>query len=346
MGYPHFLQVIKPSRTVNSVISSEIIPQSYKGQNYTNSVRQYHYHSLSQSHGRSSYRTYTACQSHLGGVSGQQCDDICAPSTRNIERGGGLTFSAPRQVRVDITPEDISSSRLHVGTTHRRSFQFVSYNPPTFLQQQIFRSTNRGSGCVSTDKLGVTQQLCESPFSTHSTSVTSHPKSKCEGNSDSPVVACPAVVSDAEKVDSGLTGASSSSTSDMSKNQRSARTSAEPEVAFVRLEDLWKDKLIKRQWSERPAAQIALSLAPSTLKLYNFYIHDFYLFCLNHHFSFPTKDTVALSNFLCYVADSSTKPRSKLKTVCAALSCYYEAYELLNIVHNPDIVRLTQALVK
>ena len=70
------------------------------------------------------------------------------------------------------------------------------------------------------------------------------------------------------------------------------------------------------------------------------------MFCVNHHFSFPPKDTVALSNFLCYVADSSTKPRSKLNTVCAALSCYHEAYELLNIVHNPDIVRLTQALVK
>jgi hypothetical protein len=159
------------------------------------------------------------------------------------------------------------------------------------------------------------------------------------------MVACPAMVSDTEKVVSDVTSASSSSTSDMSKDKCCARTYAESEVAFIRLEDLWKDKLIKRQWSERAAVQIALSLAPSTLKLYNFYIHDFYLFCVNHHFSFPPKDTVALANFLCYVADSSTKPRSKLKTVCAALSCYYEAYELLNIVHNPDIVRLTQALV-
>ena len=33
MWYPHFLQVIQPSRIVNSVISPEIIPQSYKGKN-------------------------------------------------------------------------------------------------------------------------------------------------------------------------------------------------------------------------------------------------------------------------------------------------------------------------
>lgn len=117
-------------------------------------------------------------------------------------------------------------------------------------------------------------------------------------------------------------------------------------MALIRLEDLWKERLVKRQWSERAAIQISLCLAPSTLKLYNYYIHDFYLFCVDHQFSFPPSDTVALSDYLCLVADSSTKPRSKLKTICAALSCFYEASELLNVVHNPDIVRLIQALIK
>jgi len=49
---------------------------------------------------------------------------------------------------------------------------------------------------------------------------------------------------------------------------------------------------------------------------------------------------------MCYVADSSTKPRSKHKTDFAVFSCYYEPYELLNNVHNSDIKRLTHALVK
>jgi len=101
-------------------------------------------------------------------VYGQQCDDICAPSTRKIECGDGLAFWAPRQIRVEITPDDISSSRLHVGPTYCRSFQFVCNNPPTFLQQQIFRFTNLWCRRVSTKKLGVTQQLCESSLSTHS----------------------------------------------------------------------------------------------------------------------------------------------------------------------------------
>lgn len=55
---------------------------------------------------------------------------------------------------------------------------------------------------------------------------------------------------------------------------------------------------------------------------------------------------MALSGYLCCIADSSPKPKSKLKTTCAVISCYYEACQLDNIVHDNDIVRLDQALVK
>jgi len=123
-----------------------------------------------------------------------------------------------RRTRVEITPDDISSSRLHVRPTYCRSFKFVCNNPHTFLQQQIFRFTNLGCRRVCTNKLGVTQHLCESSFSTHSACVTSHPKSKREYNSDSSMVTCPALVSDANEVVGDVTSAFSSPTTDMSKD--------------------------------------------------------------------------------------------------------------------------------
>ena len=70
------------------------------------------------------------------------------------------------------------------------------------------------------------------------------------------------------------------------------------------------------------------------------------MFCKSNDYLFPPNDTSALAEYLCNIADSSAKPRSKLKTTCAAVSCYYEASNLNNIVHDRDITRLQQALVK
>jgi len=99
-------------------------------------------------------------------------------------------------------------------------------------------------------------------------------------------------------------------------------------------------------WSERAATQIAYSLAPSTMKLYNAMVQKLYIFCVFNCYSFPPIDTCVISGFLCELADSSAKPKSLLNNATAAMSCLYETLDLYDISKHRDIMRLKMSLIK
>ena len=110
--------------------------------------------------------------------------------------------------------------------------------------------------------------------------------------------------------------------------------------------NIWSDRLASEGHSKRVCQQFPLYLAPSTLRQYNYNINKFYQFCTQRNIIFPAQDCCVLSDYLCFLADSSSRPESILKTNLAALSCFYDAINVPNIVSSPIIQRLFNALVK
>lgn len=69
-------------------------------------------------------------------------------------------------------------------------------------------------------------------------------------------------------------------------------------------------------------------------------------YCFVKGVDFPPNDSVVLSDFLCSVADSSSRPRSQLKTVEAACSALYNILGLHNPLQSFHVHSLVTALVK
>ena len=114
----------------------------------------------------------------------------------------------------------------------------------------------------------------------------------------------------------------------------------------VCLEDIWREQLGARGWSEDASNCLQLCLASSTLANYDRYIRDFFKFCNARAVSFPPKDSAVLADFFLHRCGSSTRPHSTVRCVSAAVSALYEAVGADNPARDPFIARLLQAIVK
>lgn len=99
-------------------------------------------------------------------------------------------------------------------------------------------------------------------------------------------------------------------------------------------------------WSDRAAAQLAFSLAPSTLHSYNRVLTKLRDFCAEQGQDYPPLRTATVADFLCSLADASNRPRSVLHTAQAALGHMYVGLRLPNVLRVPTLLRLVEALVK
>ena len=72
-------------------------------------------------------------------------------------------------------------------------------------------------------------------------------------------------------------------------------------------------------------------------------LHDF---CTQVGVSFPPNDTAAIADFLCYIADSSQRPKSQLQSAISAIACLYDACDSENLVYDSDLKHLVTALIK
>ena len=71
------------------------------------------------------------------------------------------------------------------------------------------------------------------------------------------------------------------------------------------------------------------------------------LFCqTNNHDSTNEHNISVIADFICRMADSSTRPESTIKSTLAALSFYFEGLGKPSPTYHSDIKRLTTALVK
>jgi len=114
------------------------------------------------------------------------------------------------------------------------------------------------------------------------------------------------------------------------------------------LETTWRDRLKSLGWSQRALEQIQLCRAKNTMIGYNRVIRDLVSFCSHNGYVYPPSqgNTGLFADFMCQVADRSTRPLSLLKTTTAAISCLYEALGEPSPMEDGLLHRLSSALVK
>ena len=135
--------------------------------------------------------------------------------------------------------------------------------------------------------------------------------------------------------------------SDSSENRTQGRTIKKQGLETLRLENLWESRLRSLGWSRRASIQSIQSLAQSTLRTYNGFIHTYIQFCEDRQIDFSSDDNVsAVAEFLCHVADKSQRPESVVKGTSAAITCLFEALGKQSPIHNYDIKRLISGIIK
>ena len=87
--------------------------------------------------------------------------------------------------------------------------------------------------------------------------------------------------------------------------------------------------------------------APTTLSSYNNIVGKLSFYCNSNNLEFPPLDSSSMAGFLVDLSNSSSRPRSILKSASAACSCLYDGLELTdNPFEQSDIRRLSIALTK
>lgn len=98
-------------------------------------------------------------------------------------------------------------------------------------------------------------------------------------------------------------------------------------------------------WSIKSATQFVSAWAPSTLDTYNRMLNKLHEFCVKQGHDFPAVKTAVLAEYLCYLTEQTSRPKSVLNSTVAAVTCLADAAGIKNPV-TPEINRLMMGLVK
>ena len=126
----------------------------------------------------------------------------------------------------------------------------------------------------------------------------------------------------------------------------SSGTLSQPEMGPVRLEGLWRSKLVQQGWSMKCSQTFPFCIAPSTLQAYNKVLDKLEHFCADKKVSFPPREVRVLAEFLCSIAEQSQRPSSVLNVATAALGHVYRILELPDLPGSYAIRTFVCALVK
>ena len=86
---------------------------------------------------------------------------------------------------------------------------------------------------------------------------------------------------------------------------------------------------------------VHIELGPSTVQTYDRQLKKLNDFCKEKQIAFPPRDSGTVAEFLCNVADSSSKPRSILRCTMAAMTAMYQASDGDNPVNCFEIKLIT-----
>ena len=334
-----------PGVTGNS-FSHQVIWRPVSGQMCTDIVGQCDSSGLPKSVGRFEQRAVRL---------DQELVDLC-PQTQNCNSGetfGGKIERTCRQIesslralRMDVASRAFQVPGSSVGATPHRQVRVVSDSSVADIQQSVLRSHVGRDRCVSSAELGTAEQFCEPPISVDFSGVGRSQGTKCHSDIDSPLLAGTGMVSG---VTTDVNSSSIKATvfpKDSDQVGASGGATEEPKVEDIRLESIWGRHLKDLGWSHRARKQFLLKWSPSTLATYNRVLEDLCEFCMARRVVFPPRVSSLIADFLCNVADSSTRPRGVLSTASAALSCMYDGLAIENPMRESAVRGLIMALVK
>lgn len=341
-GRPHAVQLQGASRRR---AGSEVIWTRNQREICSGIERQYNYSCLyqppvqSQSGARGTRSENLARSSYMGHTSTGKIPRWKTELARRHVKPKFVTL------RMEIEPNSVPISRLNVGASHCGPFRLYDDDPTPTLQQSVFRPPLLRYRCIG-PKLDRGKQLRQSTLLVDPENSKFDCLSKSRGDHYSPLLACATLV---QAVGANVHSPPAQDTKQPPVNLATrylSRTTQEQKMEVVRLEDYWRLKLGAQGWSDRAKCQFPCNWAKSTLDLYNRLLDKLKSFCMQFNVVFPPRESKHIADFLCVLADSSSRPRSQLCSASAAISSLYEALDYDNVMHRPEIRKLCTALIK
>lgn len=295
---------------------------------------------------QSQQRAGSIITSHMVGSKDVEYRTASETSPWERQRGRRQAFRNKQSVRAEAERRSIRQAGLSVGSSHHRSVRITDHSTDTSIQQSVLRPRYSRSGLPCSNRLGSAQQLRQSTLLDNPESASGCATATGDGHLDSTMVASTAVdTRDAGHADRCANTDKEQTISDITHQGRS-RAVKEPSMEVICLEDMWCKKLTSKGWNQRPCVQMPSFLARSTLELYDRCLSKLHQFCVEAGVVFPPTESSVLADFLCYIADSSSRPRGQLVSVSAAIGHCYGALNRDNLMNDRDIRQLVTALVK
>ncbi len=188
------------------------------------------------------------------------------------------TKPALADLRVATTSRHVPVLGQATRTFYHRQIRYYGQHTPPALQQQTLGPIYQWRQRLSATRLGDPQQLRQPTLQTHPPRASSAtaPASHC--NHYRPLVARPTLVPDLTRAQHLSPRTNPQVPKDPRLSHTPGRAAPQPQVAPVRLEDMWWNKLFSLGWSHRAAAQLPLCWATSTKQSYNRAITEFLSF--------------------------------------------------------------------
>lgn len=112
------------------------------------------------------------------------------------------------------------------------------------------------------------------------------------------------------------------------------------------LADLWESRLKFDGWSSKAIKQSEAALATSTRKAYDNALNKYMIFSAEKGLEYPPRKSSELAEYICHLAESTTRPQSIVNTFLSALKQALRAKGLPDITGNDTISRLVTAVTK
>ncbi len=115
----------------------------------------------------------------------------------------------------------------------------------------------------------------------------------------------------------------------------------------IRLEAIWRQRLVTLGWSTQASAHFRFAWADSTLQGYNRALSYLQGFCAHQGQAFPPASEAVIADFLHTLAMDTHRPKSTVVNAVTAMSNLYKAYGLPDLTASANIrMFANKALVK
>lgn len=265
----------------------------------------------------------------------------CRVSTWSAEHSRGLTIEDNGPIRLDAQQINLSNPGQEVGTSHSRSFCYITEQSGTKVQCITLLPGSRGNRC-NDSMLESRQQLGQSSVLNATRCDQSDTEAARHNHSDSSHLEVPTMVQTVAQTQTENCPSSQLETHVPSGIPGQCGTIEKPSMASCRIQDLWKRQALEQGWDEDTANLLSFSRSPNTERTYNSILAKCQRFCQQQEIPFPPQRTADLAKFLDVASRGTERPENAIKLCCAALLALDDKRIPLK---DPLILRMKQALI-